>query len=157
MTSTRSALLTTLLATTVGFAAVSPLATEVAQAQNRLSRPTAPVPQPAPPADRDVRRHWPEWHRGRTLRQNDDWVETTFSVEEEGNKLLLVVQGSVEIQSAEVQFANGQTQPIPVRSQSYGNGEFLLLNFGSTQSVQSISLTGRSSLPKSQYSVQLWK
>lgn len=168
MTFTRSLVSTTVLATlatTIGLGApsLSTAAIDIAQAQNGSGRSSAPTqpptpsPLPPPPAAQPIPRHRTVWQHGDTLRQDDDWVESTFSVDEEGGRLILSVQGSVEVQSAQVQFADGQTRSLQVRNQPYGNGEYLLLDFGQMQQVQSVNLVGRTSLSKSAYSVQLLK
>lgn len=157
MTFTRSFVSTALLATAVGLVVPSLLspASDVVQAQNGPGRPAPPTPQPPLQPAQSVPRHRTVWQRGETLRQDDDWVESAFSVEEEGARLILAVQGSIEVQSAQVQFVDGQVQSLQVRNQPYGNGEYLLLDFGKMQNVQSVNLVGRTSLSKSAYSVQL--
>lgn len=151
----RSFVTTALFAATIGSAAfaASP-AFEVAQnPPPTQGAPQRPLP---PPLDQSVRRTWPIWQRGDSLSQNDDWAESNFSVEEAGRKLLLSSQGSVEIQLIEIQFADGQVRNLPVRSQPYGNGLYLLLDFGSTQTVQTVRVIARAGASRSAYSVQLW-
>lgn len=167
MTVTRSIASTALLATFVGVAAaVVPVATiRLAQAQapslnQSEPRPAAPPPValPSPPADQIDLSNRTVWHRGETLRKEDDWVESTFAAnDKEGLRLILAVQGSVELQSAQVQFTDGQTQSIQIRRQPYTSGEYLLLSFDDSRAIQSVKVVGRTSLSKSAYSVQLRK
>jgi hypothetical protein len=150
-------LVITAFTATMGLAAAAS-AIEVAQSNTpSQANPATPRPVAPAPVDRSGRRNWPVWQRGDSLSQNDDWAESNFSVEEAGSRLLLSSQGSVEIQLAQVQFADGQVQPIPIRNQPYGNGLYLLLDFGSTQTIQSIRVVARANASRSAYSVQLWR
>lgn len=153
---TRSLVIAALLAPTLGLVApwLSP-ATEVAQAQEDTTQAPPPVQLPTAPSSRATVSRRTIWHRGETLRKDNDWVESTYSVEKEGRRLILAVQGRVEVQSAQVELADGQVRPLQLRRQPYGDGEYLLLDFGTPQLVQSITVTGRTPLSKSAYSVQL--
>ncbi|HEY9639644.1 MAG TPA: hypothetical protein V6C57_04130, partial [Coleofasciculaceae cyanobacterium] len=113
-------------------------------------------PQPASPLGPSSSPVRMSGRHGQTLKKDSDWVESTWTVGKEGRRLILTVQGNVELQSAEVQLADGSAQPIQVHSQPYENGEFLLLDLDGLQQVQSIHLVGRTNLRKSAYSVELW-
>lgn len=150
---------TALLTTTAGFAAaVAMPAFEVAQNPNTPSPNVLQRQRPvAPPAPQPSGRNWPVWQRGDSLNQDGDWAESNFTIEEDGRKLLLSSQGSVEIQSVQIQLADGLVRTLPVRSQPYGNGLYLLLDFGGIQTVQTVRVVARATASRSAYSVQLWR
>lgn len=157
-----TALLSTLstLSTTLGLltSPISASAIEVAQRQNNPARQTPPGVPPSPPISPTTQSeplNRTAWHHGRTLRKGTDWVESTFRVNEKGDRLILAIQGSVELQSAQVQFDNGQVQSIQVQGQPYTTGEYLLLDFGDMRIVQSVQVVGRTDSRKSAFSVAL--
>ncbi|HEY9665074.1 MAG TPA: hypothetical protein V6C65_42075 [Allocoleopsis sp.] len=154
---TRSLIIAALLAPTLGFVApwLSKATLEVAQAQEETTQTPPPVQLPSPPSSQVNLSRRTIWHRGETLRKDDDWVESTYSVGKEGRRLILAVQGRVEVQSAQVELADGQVRPLQVRRQPYGDGEYLLLDLGTPQLIQSITVSGRTPLSKAAYSVQL--
>jgi hypothetical protein len=136
----RSFVTLTLLMVTGGLVASSIPASAISLAPatpNRPAQPAAPTIKPPPLSHRTV------WEHGRTLKKDTDWVESSFEVNKEGNRLIMDVAGNLEIQSAQVQFDDGQVQTIEPRRQGYGNGQYLLLDFGTTRRVQSVQLTGR--------------
>jgi hypothetical protein len=154
-------------------ASTSTSAIEIAQAQNipgqtnpgqpesgqiRTGQPRSRQNTPAQPANPVVLprlSHRLVWQKSQTLREDAGWVESAFDVNKEGKRLILGIQGNLELQSARVQFDNGEVQSIPVQS-SYVSGESLLLDFGGTRRVQSIQIVGRtSSSRKAAFSVQL--
>jgi hypothetical protein len=158
-------LITATLLSTNLVASMSASAIEVAQiptqpSQQRLTTPrgrAAQPPIPPPPSDGlRLPKKRTVWQRGRTLRESAGAVESTFRVNnKEGTRLILDVAGNIEIQSAQVQFADGQVQPITSFSPSYTSGQHLLLDFGGKRRVQSVQVTGKSNAKDSAFSVQL--
>jgi hypothetical protein len=142
-------------------------AIEIAQAPNQDTNqaPQVPVPVPGqtparpraiPRVERKLPKYRTIWEHGRTLRDSAGPVESTYRVNNrEGTRLILDVAGSIEVQSAQVQFDDGQVQQITALNPSYTTGQTLLLDFGGRRRVQSVQIVAKTSTKKAAYSVQL--
>lgn len=95
------------------------------------------------------------WQTSETINQGEGWVNTTVPVNSTGNRILLGVRGTSQIQSARVQFADGQTESVNLGQQGYSNETLTLMSFGGQRQVKSVQLTARSNAPQSEIRLSL--
>jgi hypothetical protein len=94
------------------------------------------VPRPAP--DQLV------WRDGDHLARTDDWTEMTFNTVSRGTRLFLEVEsGRVQIQFAEIVFANGKTTVVDFQESTPEQGFYPVLDFKEAKDVDHVRLVAR--------------
>lgn len=88
------------------------------------------------------------------LYKNEDWVDSKLPVNNQGNSLVLQVQGRPQINFAEVKFRDGQVQIVDF-GQTLNSGMYQLLNFGSRRNVVSVRILARSQSNQTNFNVYM--
>jgi hypothetical protein len=95
------------------------------------------------------------WQSRQVIYSNPGWTQLTLPVQQSGNKLVLHVQGEPQLNVAEVHFGDGQVEQINLQNQTFNTGVYPVLNFGKTRYVESVNLTARSLVPRTDLIVSL--
>src|SRR5688500_4273841 len=62
------------------------------------------------------------WQDSESITRDEDWVDTNFGVDSQGNALFLDINGKARLNFAEVTFANGNVQVVDFNEQTHGAG-----------------------------------
>jgi hypothetical protein len=84
------------------------------------------------------------WQDTDTIHRREEWVDTHLSVNERGDRLLLQVQGRVQVDFAEVHFENGQVRVVDFGETRLATGVHPLLDFPDGRKVDSVRVIARS-------------
>lgn len=96
------------------------------------------------------------WENTHSINNSVGWTELMMPVHQTGRNLALNVQnGKSQLDSLEVHFGDGQVEQINLQDQTFGNGTYSLLNFGSQRYVNSVNLVARSQSPATNLTVRL--
>jgi hypothetical protein len=104
-----------------------------------------------PPRDRLV------WEDSETFRRREDWVDTSFNVNNRGEALYFRVAGRAQVDFAEVTFNNGQTQVVDFNEAPLEDGTYRLLDFADGRHVDHVRMVARSRAPESTITVLMRK
>lgn len=104
-----------------------------------------------PPRDRMV------WEDSETFRRRDDWVDTSYSVNNRGDAIYFRVAGRVQVDFAEVTFNNGQTQVVDFNESPLEDGTYRLLDFADGRQVENVRMVARSRAQQSTITVLMRK
>jgi hypothetical protein len=110
-----------------------------------------PVVVPLPPAERLI------WQESETISQDEDWVDTSFGVDQSGNALFLDIGGQARFLFADVTFANGHVQVVNFNDRTYGSGIYRLLDFADNRQVSTVRILARSESNDTKLAVYLSK
>jgi len=97
------------------------------------------------------------WEDSETIRRNEDWVDSHFSVNNRGERLYLTTRGRAEVDFAEVYFENGQVQVVDFREAVLQPGTHLLLDFKDGRKVDSVRVIARARGQQAQLTVLMAK
>ncbi len=110
-----------------------------------------PVVVPMPPTERLI------WHDSETIARDEEWVDTSFGVDQLGNALFLNIGGRAKLLFADVTFANGNVQVVDFNDQTYGSGVYRLLDFAASRHVSTVRIVARSESNDTKLAVYLSK
>jgi hypothetical protein len=97
-----------------------------------------PVVVPLPPAESLI------WQESETVSHDEEWVDTSFGVDQSGNALFLDIGGQARLLFADVTFANGHVQVVNFNDRTYGSGIYRLLDFADNRHVSTVRILARS-------------
>lgn len=83
------------------------------------------------------------WQDADTIYKREEWVDSQLDVHERGDRLLLEIQGRVQVDFAEVHFENGQVQVVDFHEQTLARGTYPLLDFKDGRKVDSVRVIAR--------------
>jgi hypothetical protein len=84
------------------------------------------------------------WQDNETLYREDDWTEFTLDCNARGAKLWFeVLEGRLQVDWAEVVFANGEVQVVEFPERSIGVGIYALLDFRDGRRVDYVRMVGK--------------
>jgi hypothetical protein len=111
----------------------------------RFRRAVVVLPPPA--------RH--AWTDSETIHRREDWVDTNFRVNKRGTELFLDVRGRVEVDFAEVEFDNGETQVVDFNEERLESGVYPLLDFRNGREVDAVRIVARARTQEARVGVVL--
>jgi hypothetical protein len=97
------------------------------------------------------------WEDSETLSKEDNWTEFTLNVNDRGTKLYCEVKGWVQLNFAEVVFANGETQVVDFRETDRGSGVYSMLDFADGRKVSHVRMVARAKTEGSQVIMRMAK
>ncbi|HEY5839818.1 MAG TPA: hypothetical protein VIT19_12335 [Pyrinomonadaceae bacterium] len=97
------------------------------------------------------------WQDSEEVNRDEGWVDTNFGIDGSGNALFLQVAGDVELNFAEVAFANGNVQVLDFNEQTHGDGTYKLLDFADGRHVKTVRILARSKSEDATLTVYLSK
>ena len=104
-----------------------------------------------PPRERLV------WEDSEVVTRDEGWVDTNFGVDGQGDALFLRIDGSAQLNFAEVAFANGNVQVVDMGDRTHGDGVYKLLDFSDGRHVKTVRLLAKSNREETKLSVYLSK
>jgi hypothetical protein len=102
-----------------------------------------------PPGDRLV------WQDSETIARDEDWVDTSFGVDRNGNALFLDIDGKAKLNFAEITFANGNVQVVDFNERTHGSGIYKLLDFADGRRVMTVRMLAKSESDETKLAVYL--
>ena len=110
-----------------------------------------PVVAPLPPAERLI------WQDSETIARDEEWVDTSFGVDQSGNALFLDIRGQARLLFADVTFANGNVQVVDFKDRTYGGGIYRLLDFADGRHVSTVRILAKSESNETKLAMYLSK
>ena len=81
-----------------------------------------------------------------TLQRREDWVDTTLAVNQNGDRLMLRVDGRLQVDFAAVHFRGGQAQVVDFNEAPMEAGTYPLLDFKDGRHVDYVRVVARAPL-----------
>lgn len=97
------------------------------------------------------------WQDTDKFTKDDDWTESTFPVNGRGTRLVLKIDGRLEISFAEVVFENGDSQVVDFDDKPLKEGSYQLLDFNDGRMVSHVRMVAKSASDESAATVFLAK
>lgn len=97
------------------------------------------------------------WQDSESIDRAEGWVDTNFGVDQSGNALFLDINGTSQLNFAEVTFANGNVQVVDFNEQTHGTGIYKLLDFADGRRVMTVRILARSESDETKLAVYLSK
>lgn len=85
----------------------------------------------------------PAWEDSEKLVRDDDWTEFTLNADARGTKLYLQIDGSADLNFAEVMFANGDVQVVDFEEKTHKSGLYSLLDFKDGRKIDHVRMVAR--------------
>ena len=104
-----------------------------------------------PPRERIV------WQDTETITRDEEWVDTNYGVDGNGNALFLHLEGTAQLNFAEVTYENGNVQVVDFNEQTYDRGVYKLLDFADGRHVSTVRILAKSESEDTKLSVYLSK
>ena len=95
------------------------------------------------------------WQDSETITRDEDWVDTNFGIDSDGNALFLDIDGRTRLNFAEVTFANGNVQVVDFNEQTHGSGIYKLLDFADGRHVSTVRILAKSESDETKLAVYL--
>jgi hypothetical protein len=83
------------------------------------------------------------WEDAETLTKDDDWTDFTLNVNNTGRRLFIKIEGTAQLNFAEVVFANGDAQVVDFDEKVNGAGVYSLLDFADGRKVAYVRMVAR--------------
>lgn len=109
-------------------------------------RPTVVV---LPPRERLL------WEESEALGKDEDWVDCNFGVDRRGGALYLEIEGTAQLNFAEVTFDNGQVQVVDFEDRARNAGVYELLDFADGRHVKTVRVLARSTSDETTLTIYL--
>jgi hypothetical protein len=97
------------------------------------------------------------WEDNESIERDEGWVDTNFGVDSYGNALFLDINGTAQLNFAEVTFANGNVQVVDFNEQTHGPGVYKLLDFSEPRHVKTVRMLAKSESDETKLAVYLGK
>ena len=105
-----------------------------------------------PPRERIV------WQDTETITRDEEWVDTNYGVDGNGNALFLHLEGTAQLNFAEVTYENGNVQVVDFNEESHGAGTYKILDVGGGgEHVMTVRVLAKSESDDAKLSVYLSK
>ena len=102
-----------------------------------------------PPRDRLL------WEESEALGKEEEWVDCNFGVDRRGGALLLEIEGTTQLNFAEVTFDNGQVQVVDFEESARSAGVYEILNFADGRHVKTVRVLAKSNSDESTLTLML--
>jgi hypothetical protein len=102
-----------------------------------------------PPRERIV------WQDTETITRDEEWVDTNYGVDGNGNALFLHVEGTAQLNFAEVTYENGSVQVVDFNEESHGAGTYKILDLGGGEHVMTVRVLAKSESDDTKLTVHL--
>jgi len=102
-----------------------------------------------PPRDRLL------WEESEALAKEDEWVDCNFGVDRRGGALFLEIEGTAQLNFAEVTFENGNVQVVDFEDHEHKTGVYELLNFADGRVVKTVRVLAKSNSDEATLTVYL--
>jgi len=102
-----------------------------------------------PPRDRLL------WEESEALAKEDEWVDCNFGVDRRGGALFLEIEGTAQLNFAEVTFENGNVQVVDFEDHAHKTGVYELLNFADGRVVKTVRVLAKSNSDEATLTVYL--
>jgi hypothetical protein len=83
------------------------------------------------------------WQDTETIARDEDWVESNFGIEDRGDALYLQIEGSVQLDFADVTYENGEVQVVDFNEGTHGSGIYRLYQIPGVRNVKTVRLVAR--------------
>ena len=83
------------------------------------------------------------WQDTETITRDEDWVESNFGVDDRGDALYLQIEGSVQLNFADVTYENGEVQVLDFNERTHGSGTYRLYEIPGVRNVKTVRLVAR--------------
>jgi hypothetical protein len=97
------------------------------------------------------------WQDSETIERDEGWVDNNFGVDSHGSALFLQIDGTTELNFAEITFADGNVQVVDFSERTLGSGIYKLLGFADRRHVKTARLLARSESNETKLAVYLRK
>jgi len=97
------------------------------------------------------------WQDSEVIEREEGWVDSNFGIDSQGNALFLQINGTAELNFAEVAFANGNVQVVDFNGSTHGPGIYNLLDFADGRHVKTVRLVAKSESDDTKLTVYLSK
>jgi len=97
-----------------------------------------PAPLVLPARDRLL------WQESEVLAKEDEWVDCNFGVDRRGGGLILGIDGTAQLNFAEITFDNGNVQVVDFEDREHKAGTYELLNFADGRVVKTVRVLAKS-------------
>ncbi|MFN2510442.1 MAG: hypothetical protein ABR568_03240 [Pyrinomonadaceae bacterium] len=97
------------------------------------------------------------WQDIEVIEREEGWVDSNFGVDSNGNALFLQINGTAELNFAEVAFANGNVQVVDFNGRTHGSGIYNLLDFADGRHVKTVRLLAKSESDRTKLAIFLSK
>jgi len=97
------------------------------------------------------------WQDTEQINRDEGWVDTNFGVDSQGNALFLDINGTTQLNFAEITFANGNVQVVDFADSTRGTGIYKLLDFPDGRHVKTVRMLAKSESPDTKLTVYLSK
>ena len=97
------------------------------------------------------------WQDTEVIEREEGWVDSNFGVDSNGNSLFLQINGTAELNFAEVTFANGNVQVVDFNGRTHGAGIYNLLDFADGRHVKTVRLLAKSEADETRLAIYLSK
>src|SRR5256885_4749681 len=91
-----------------------------------------------PPRERIV------WQDTETITRDEEWVDTNYGVDGNGNALFLHLNGKAQLNFAEVTYENGNVQVVDFNEESHSAGTYKILDLGGGEHVMTVRVLAKS-------------
>jgi hypothetical protein len=95
------------------------------------------------------------WEESEALAKEDDWVDCNFGVDRRGGGLFLEIEGTAQLNFAEVTFENGNVQVVDFEEHEHKTGVYELLDFADGRVVKTIRVLAKSNSAEATLTVYL--
>ena len=97
------------------------------------------------------------WQDTQTIAREEEWVDTNYGVDGNGNALFLDLNGKAQLNFAEVTYANGNVQVVDFNEQSFSSGTYTLVDLGPGEHVMTVRILAKSESDDARLAVYLGK
>ena len=95
------------------------------------------------------------WEESEALAKEDEWVDCNFGVDRRGGALFLEIEGTAQLNFAEVTFENGNVQVVDFEDHEHKTGVYELLNFADGRVVKTVRVLAKSNSDEATLTVYL--
>jgi len=95
------------------------------------------------------------WEESEALGQDEEWVDCNFGVDRRGGALLLEIEGTAQLNFAEVTFDNGNVQVVDFEDHERKTGVYQILNFADGRHVKTVRVLAKSNSDESTLTLML--
>ena len=97
------------------------------------------------------------WQESETIARDEEWVDTNYGIDGNGNALFLHLEGTAQMNFAEVTYENGNVQVVDFNEESHGTGTYKLLDLGAGEHVMTVRVLAKSESDDAKLTVYLSK
>jgi hypothetical protein len=95
------------------------------------------------------------WEESEALGKDEEWVDCNFGVDKRGGALLLEIEGTAQLNFAEVTFDNGEVQVVDFEEHEQRAGVYQIINFADGRHVKTVRVLAKSNADESTLTLML--